>query len=108
MEIDFQDGNHGSPLGFSIRTILAVFDLQVTLILPIKYQVNWPFISGEAAQNSFQGGGHGSHLVFQIGMILAIFHLQVAPILPILSRPFGIAKRAFRSEIQDGRYGIHL
>ena len=41
-KIDFQDGGHGSHLGFPIRTILAIFDLQVTPMLPTKYQVNWP------------------------------------------------------------------
>ena len=41
--IDFQDGGH---LGFPIRLILAIFDLQVTSILPIKFQFNWPFGSG--------------------------------------------------------------
>ena len=45
--IDFQDGAHGGHLGFSIRTILASFDLQVTSILPMKFQVNWPFGLGE-------------------------------------------------------------
>ena len=30
----FQDGCHGGHLGFLIRTILAIFDLQVTLMLP--------------------------------------------------------------------------
>ena len=29
-----------------------IFDLQITLILPIKFQVNWPFCS-EAVQNRF-------------------------------------------------------
>ena len=38
-KIDFQDGGH---LGFPIGTILAIFDLQVTPMLPTKYQVNWP------------------------------------------------------------------
>ena len=38
-KIDFQDGGHQ---GFPIGTILAIFDLQVTLILPTKYRVNWP------------------------------------------------------------------
>ena len=38
-KIDFQDGGH---LGFRIRTILAIFDLQVTPMLPTKYRVNWP------------------------------------------------------------------
>ena len=41
--IDFQDVGH---LGFPIGTILATFDLQVTLILPMKFQVIWPFGSG--------------------------------------------------------------
>ena len=40
-----------------------------TLMLPTKFQVNWPFGSGEEAN-------------FQIGMILAIFYLQVTPMLP--------------------------
>ena len=51
--------------------ILAVFDLQVTPMLPTKFQVNWPL-----------GLGDGSHLGFLIGRILAIFDLQVTPMLP--------------------------
>ena len=38
-KIDFQDGSH---LGFPIRIVVAIFDLQVTLMLRIKFQVNWP------------------------------------------------------------------
>ena len=38
-KIDFQDGGH---LRFQIGTILAIFDLQVTPMLPTKYRVNWP------------------------------------------------------------------
>ena len=34
---NFQDGGHGGHLGFPIGMILAIFDLQVTLILPTKY-----------------------------------------------------------------------
>ena len=30
-----------------MATILAIFDLQVTSILDTKFQVNWPFGSGE-------------------------------------------------------------
>ena len=40
-------------LGFLIRTILAIFDLQVVPILPTKFRVSWPFISGGEAQNRF-------------------------------------------------------
>ena len=38
---------------FQIRIILAVFDLQFAKILPTKFEVNWPFGSGEEAQNRF-------------------------------------------------------
>ena len=52
-KIDFQDGRHGGHLGFPIRTILDIFYLQVSLMLPTKFRVNWPFPSGEAAKNRF-------------------------------------------------------
>ena len=55
--------------------ILAVFDLQVTPMLPIKFEVNWPFGSGEEAKMDFQDGGHGGQLGFPIGTILVIFDL---------------------------------
>ena len=46
---DFQDGH----LGFPISMILAIFDLQITLMFPTKFGVNWPFDSGEEAKNRF-------------------------------------------------------
>ena len=49
----FQDGRHGGNLGFQIRTILAIFDLQATPMLPTKLRVNWPFGLGEKAKNIF-------------------------------------------------------
>ena len=33
--------------------ILAIFDLQVTLMLPTKFGVSWPFGTGEEAKNRF-------------------------------------------------------
>ena len=63
----------GHP-GFTIGTILAIFDLQVTPVLPTKFRVNWPFSSGEA-KIDFQDGCHGGLLGFPIGTILAIFDL---------------------------------
>ena len=33
--------------------ILAIFDLQVTQMLPTKFRVNWTFGSGEEAKNRF-------------------------------------------------------
>ena len=46
-KIDFQDSGLGGYHGFSIGTILAIFDLQVTLMLSTKIEVYWRFGSGE-------------------------------------------------------------
>ena len=46
----FSRWHHGGHLGFPIGTILAIFDLQVILMLPSKFGVNWPFGSGEEAK----------------------------------------------------------
>ena len=62
--------------------ILAIFDLQVTLMLPTKFPVNWLFGSGEEAKNRFSRCRHGGHLGFLIIKILAIFDLQVTLMLP--------------------------
>ena len=40
--VEFLDGRHDGHHGFPIGMILAIFDLQVTPMLPTKYQVNWP------------------------------------------------------------------
>ena len=53
-KIDFQDGRHGSHYRLPIRTISAISDLQVNaLILPTKFQVNWPFGSRKEIQHRF-------------------------------------------------------
>ena len=49
--IYFQDDSCGGYFGFLIGNILAIFDLQVTPILPTMFLVNWPFGSG--VQNRF-------------------------------------------------------
>ena len=68
-------------LDFLSGGLLGFFELQVTLVLPTKIQVNWPFSLGEA-KIGFQEGGHGRHLGSPIGMLLAIFDLQVTLMLP--------------------------
>ena len=52
-KIDFQEFGHGGHFGFWTQTISAIFDLQVTPMLPTKFQVNWPLSSGEEAKNRF-------------------------------------------------------
>ena len=78
-KIDFQDGGH---LGFPIGMILAFLDLQVTPMLPTKFQVNWTFDSEEERKNRFSRWRPGCHFGFPIGTILTIFDLQVTPMLP--------------------------
>ena len=84
---DFQGGGH---LGFPIRRILATFDLQVTSILPKKFESIALFV--QEKKIDVQHCCYGDHLGFPIRMILAIFYLQDTPILPIKLRvngPFG-------------------
>ena len=61
--------------------ILANFDQQVTLMLPTKFQVNWPFDQEKKRKIDFQDGGHGGYLGF-LGIIFAMFDLQVTQMLP--------------------------
>ena len=78
-KIDFQDGGHSGHLGFPIGTILAIFDLQITLMVPSKFGLS---VQEKKRKIDFQDGGHGGHLGFLIGTILATFDLQVTPMLP--------------------------
>ena len=40
---DFQDGDSGDQIVFQNETNLALFDLQLFLILPTKFKVSWDF-----------------------------------------------------------------
>ena len=74
--IDFH--GHCGHLGFRIRMILAIFDLQVTPMFPTKNQDYWPFGSGEEKRKiDFLDSSYGGHFGFPIGTILASFYLQV-------------------------------
>ena len=42
LKMDFQDGSHEGHLGFSIATVLAISDLQVTPMLPTNFtSIDW-------------------------------------------------------------------
>ena len=68
-KIDFQDGRHSGHLGFRIRKILAIFDLQVTLMPPISFKSIVLLVQEKKQKIDFQVGRHGSHLGFLIGTI---------------------------------------
>ena len=65
LNIDFQDGGHGGHLGFLIRTILAIFDLQVTLMLPTKFRVK--FVCVEVLRPSQPNGVMSSAVFMTFG-----------------------------------------
>ena len=43
---EFYECDHGGHLGLPVGTILAIFYLQVTPMLPTKFHINLPFGSG--------------------------------------------------------------
>ena len=101
---DFQDGCHrfsrSLPSWISDRKILAIFDLQVILMLLTKFQVNWLWGLGEEAENWFC---HGGHLGFTIDTILTIFDLKVTPMLPTSFESNGLSFQKTRKiDFQDG------
>ena len=51
--MNFQNSRHAGRLRFPISTILAIFYLQVALILSTEFPVNWPFGSGDEGKNIF-------------------------------------------------------
>ena len=71
-------------LGSLNGTILAILNLYVAPMLPIKFLFNLTCgLEGEMWFEEFQDGRHGGHLGYQNGMILAILILYVAPMPPI-------------------------
>ena len=62
--------------------ILVTFDFQVARVLPTKFRVNWPFVSGKETQIHFQDSRHGGYLGFSIRTNLATCDPQVTLIFP--------------------------
>ena len=81
------------PSWIPIGTILAIFDLQVTSMLPTEFQVSWPLGSGEEAKYRFSRPSWIS-----IETVLASFDPQVTPMLPTKFRvnwPKGVGEVGF-------------
>ena len=53
IKIDFLDGDCDGHIGFPIRIILAIVDLQVIHILPTKFQFDWHFFVQEKFKIAF-------------------------------------------------------
>ena len=52
-QVNWPFGSGEEAKKISKRTILAIFDLQVTPMLPTKFQISWPLSPGEEAKNRF-------------------------------------------------------
>ena len=72
---EFQYGHRGSHLGYQNRMILAILNLFVTVMPPIKFRLNQTIGLGGEFRD-------GSHLGYQNGTILAILNLHVATMPP--------------------------
>ena len=77
--------------------ILAIFDLQITQMLPTKFESTGLSVQENKWKIDFQDGCHGAHPGFTISTILAIFDLQVTLTLPSkfgINWPFGSGEEA--------------
>ena len=81
-KIAFQAGVHDGNLGYPIGKTLAIFNLQVTVMLSIKFQVNWLLVKEGKRKRNFQDGGHGDHIGFSIGTILTLIYKSPKCFLP--------------------------
>ena len=68
LKIDFKDGSHSNHLGLPIRTILAIFDLQVTLIQCTSYQV--------LSQLAFRFKSRSQWRFFKMAAVVAILDFR--------------------------------
>ena len=110
-KIDFQHGRHGSHLWFLIGMILAVFDLQVTQMLPTKFWVNWPFGSGEEVKNRFSRWLPWRPSSFYDRHDFSYFFIYKSPwcFLPSLeSTGLSVQEKKRKIDFQDGCHGSHL
>ena len=78
----FQDGPLGGYLGYRNGTIIAILNLCVTVMPPIKFQLKSD-LQQEMSFEEFQGGRHGGHLGYRNRTILAILNLCVILMPPI-------------------------
>ena len=69
----FSRWRHGGHLGFSIGTILAIFDLQSTRCILPSFESIGLSLQEKKRKIDFQDGRHRGHLGFPIGIFSAIF-----------------------------------
>ena len=99
---DFQDSSLGS-LRFSIRTILAIFDQQVTLMLPTKIQIK------EVKNRISRWWPRWPSWIFNRKDFSYFFYLQVNPKLPTKFQVHWLfSSGEAKNKFKDGGHGSHL
>ena len=103
-KVDFQEGHHSGRFWFLIGTILAIFDLQITLMLPIKFQVNWLFGSGEEAKNRF------SSWILDLNYISYFWSTKSPQYFLPSFKSVGllVREKKIKKDVQDGGHSGHL
>ena len=87
---EFQDGRQPQrPSWYWNGTILAILNLYVVSMLPIKFHFNHTYTFEGDELKEFQDGRHGGYLGYQNGMILAIltFYAASMPTIKFLLNP---------------------
>ena len=74
---------HDGHLGYQNGCILAIVNLFVSLMPPIKFRLNLTYGLGEMSFEEFQDSRHGGYLGYRNRTILAILNLYVASMPPI-------------------------
>ena len=81
---EFQDGVHGGHLGYRNCTTLAILNLYVAPMPPIKFWHNSTYGLGrDMSFEVFQDGRHGDHFGYGNRTILAIMSHYNSPKAPI-------------------------
>ena len=78
---EFQDGRR--PSWTSKRNVLAILNLYIAPISPIKFRLNLTYGLGEMSFEELQDGRRGSRLGYRKGTSLVILNLCVTVTLPI-------------------------
>ena len=94
-------------LGFAIRTILAIFDLQITVIFLTKFRVNKR--PEKKAKIDIQDRRHGGHVGFQTRTILAILIYRIPQYFLSSFESIGLSvQEKFKIHLQHGRHDTYL
>ena len=86
-------------LVFLIGAILALFYLQVNLMLSIKFQDNWPFVSGEDTKNTFSRWRP---------WLFFIYKSPLCFLSSSMSTGLSIQKKKLNGDFKDGHFGGHF